>query len=78
MHDYYSGLDLESLRVTADFALDGVLPGRSLEDRFKPRSPGVWEWKLAEPLRQKGKLVVTVKDRQGNITRVECELAKNC
>jgi hypothetical protein len=71
MHDYYSGLDPESLRVTADFAFDGVLPGRNLEDRFKPKSPGIWEWKPAQRLPEKGKLVVSVKDKQGNVTRVE-------
>ena len=37
------------------------------------KSAGVWEWTLARPLTDlpKGKLTVSVKDRQGNLTRIE-------
>jgi hypothetical protein len=38
MHDYYSGLDLKSFRVTADFALDGVAAGQDLAGQFRPVS----------------------------------------
>ena len=65
--DYGSGLNLDSLRVTADVELDGAAPGENLASRFKPVSPGVSEWTLPKPAR----LTVTVKDRQGNATRVE-------
>ena len=30
MHDYYSGLDLPSFNVTADFAVNGAAPGENL------------------------------------------------
>jgi hypothetical protein len=73
MHDYYTGLDMDSFRVVADFTLDGKAAGQNLAPNFKEKSPGVWEWALARPLRDlpRGKLTVSVKDRQGNITRIE-------
>ncbi|HZT81830.1 MAG TPA: hypothetical protein VFA26_16510, partial [Gemmataceae bacterium] len=73
MHDYGTGLDLDSFRVTADFALDGTAAGDNLAARFKPVAQGVWELKLARPIRDlpKGKVTVSVKDRQGNVSRVE-------
>jgi hypothetical protein len=57
----------------ADFPLDGVAAGQNLASKFKAKSPGVWEWTLAKPLTDlsKGKLTVSVKDRQGNVTRIE-------
>jgi hypothetical protein len=73
MHDYYSGLAADSLEVTADFAVDDAAPGTNLASRFKPLSSGVWELKLAKPIEQleRGRLNVTIADRQGNKTRVE-------
>jgi hypothetical protein len=73
MHDYYTGLDLTSFQVVADFALDGVAACRNLAPRFKAKSPGVWELALSRPLTglPKGKLTVSVKDRQGNVSRIE-------
>ena len=72
MHDYGSGLDPASLSVVADFAADGARAGQNLAARFKSTAPGVLEWKLATPLLiKKGKLTVGVKDRQGNMTRIE-------
>ncbi|HEX7899037.1 MAG TPA: FecR domain-containing protein [Planctomycetota bacterium] len=65
--DYGSGLEPESLRVTADVELDGVAAGDNLASRFKPLSPGVSEMKLSKAAR----LTVTVKDKQGNATRLE-------
>ena len=40
MHDYDTGLDLESFRVTADFPLDGVPAGQNLAPRFKAEDAG--------------------------------------
>src|SRR5262249_35481721 len=73
MHDYYTGLDMDSFQVVADFPLDGVAAGDTLAKKFKPKSDGVWELRLAAPVRNlpKGKLTVSIKDRQGNITRME-------
>ena len=71
-HDYGSGIDPASLSVVADFALDGIPAGQNLAVRFSPTGPGVREWKLSKPITiQKGKLTVSVKDKQGNITRIE-------
>jgi hypothetical protein len=72
MHDYGSGLDPASLSVVADFAADGVPEGQNLAAKFKSTSSGVLEWKLAAPLSiKKGRLTVSVKDRQGNVARIE-------
>jgi hypothetical protein len=73
MHDYGSGIDPTSFGVTADFAIDGVKPGDNLAAKFKEKSQGVHEFRLATPIRelQGGTLTVSVKDRQGNISRIE-------
>ena len=73
MHDYNTGLDVESFSVTADFPLDGVVAGENLAKKFKALPDGRWELQLARPVTElpKGKLTVSVKDRQGNTTRVE-------
>lgn len=72
MHDYGSGLDLASFQVVADFAVNGVPAGQNLAPKFKAAGPGIHELKLTEPLTVKrGKLTVSVKDRQGNVTRIE-------
>jgi len=57
-HDY-AGLDEASLTATAEFATGTI---RKLQ-------PGVWE--LPVTAVPKGKLIVGVKDKQGNATRIE-------
>jgi len=73
MHDYYTGLDLESFSVVADFPLDGLAAGENLAKKFKPLPDSRWELKLARPITDlpRGKLTVAVKDRQGNTSRME-------
>jgi hypothetical protein len=73
MHDYYTGLDMDSFRVVADFPLDGTPAGENIASKFKGKTPGVWELPLSRPLTKlaKGKLTVSIKDRQGNITRID-------
>jgi hypothetical protein len=73
MHDYDTGLDMDSFQVTADFPLDGVTAGQNLAPKLKAKTSGVWELTLSKPLTElsKGTLTVSVKDRQGNITRIE-------
>ena len=73
MHDYYSGLDLPSFNVTADFAVNGAAPGENLAAKFKLTSQGVWELPLDRPLSAlpQGRLTVSVKDQQGNVSRIE-------
>jgi hypothetical protein len=73
MHDYYSGLDTATFRVTADVAIDGAAPGTNLAPKFEEKTQGVWELKLSKPIEAlpAGKLIVEVKDRQGNTSRIE-------
>jgi hypothetical protein len=73
MADYGTGLDPESFSVKADFPVDDAKPGEDLAGRFKSKGDGVWELKLARPVADlpKGTLTVSVKDRQGNTTRLE-------
>jgi hypothetical protein len=47
MHDYYTGLDMETFHVAADFAIDDIPAGTNLAPRFQAKSQGVWELKLA-------------------------------
>jgi hypothetical protein len=73
MFDYDSGLDMDSFRVTADFDLAGTKAGANLAAKFKPTTRGVWEMRLPEPIKElpRGKLSASVKDRQGNTTKIE-------
>jgi hypothetical protein len=73
MHDYTSGLDLASLSVTADFEVDGVKPGENLAPKFQPLPGSRWELRLQKPIAalRRGRLAVSVRDRQGNIARIE-------
>jgi hypothetical protein len=73
MYDYDTGLDMDSFRVVADFPIDGIAAGENLAKRFKPKFDGVWESALTTPLANlpKSKLTVSIKDRQGNTTRIE-------
>ena len=72
MHDYDTGLDMASFTVTADFPIDGVAAGENLAARFKTASQGVWEYRLAQAVTAlpRGTLTVSVRDRQGNVTRI--------
>jgi hypothetical protein len=73
MYDSGTDLDRDSFQVVADFSLGGVAAGHNLASRFKLKSPGVWEWALTRPLTDlpRDKLTVSVKDRQGNLARIE-------
>jgi hypothetical protein len=59
--------------VTADFAVDGVAAGENLAAKFRPKSDGVWELALKQPPASlgKGRLTVSIRDRQGNTSRIE-------
>ena len=51
MHDYDTGLDVDSFQVVADFAVDGVAAGENLATKFKAEvATACWELKLAKPL----------------------------
>jgi DNA-binding beta-propeller fold protein YncE len=73
MHDAYTGLDRDSFEVVADFPLAGSQAGQNLASKFRPTSPGVWELRLDRPITDlpRGRLTVSVKDHQGNRSRIE-------
>jgi Hydrazine synthase alpha subunit middle domain len=73
LYDYYSGLDEASFEVRADFLIDGVPAGQNLASKFIRTGPGIRELKLSRPLARlpEGKLTVSVKDRQGNVSKIE-------
>jgi hypothetical protein len=75
--DYFSGLDEKSLSVIASFDIDGVAAGQDLAARFKSINPGVWELKLSKPIisLRDATLTVSVKDKAGNVTRIERKFA---
>jgi len=73
MHDYYSGLDLDSFTVKADFDVDGVSAGENLATKFESVNPGVFEYRLKQPLTSlaNGSISIAIKDRQGNISELQ-------
>jgi len=72
MHDYASGLDLETFRVTADFPLAGTPAGENLAPKFTPLPGNRWELRLAAPASvDRGTLTVSIQDRSGNVTHIE-------
>jgi hypothetical protein len=72
MHDYGTGLNMDSFQAVASVAMDGVAAGQNLAGKFRPVSPGVYELKLESPVTAaSAKLTVSVQDRQGNETRIE-------
>lgn len=72
MHDYGTGLDATSFTVTATVPVNGVAAGENIAPKFTALGGGVYELKLAAPLvGDKLKLTVSVKDKQGNTTRID-------
>ncbi len=72
-YDVGTGIDEQSLNVTADFEVNGIPAGQNLAGKFQRKPDGVWDLKLTRPLiaLPKGVVNVSVKDRQGNLTRIE-------
>ena len=77
MHDYGTGLDLKTFKVTADFAIHTakgkVKAGENLCLSFQSIAAGVWGLRLAsppDPVTQ-ATLQVEVRDYQGNTTRIK-------
>jgi hypothetical protein len=66
------GLDSASFEVIADFAVNGIPAGQNLAPKFTSIGPGISELVLSAPLRiARSKLIVSIKDKQGNTTRIE-------
>ena len=72
MHDYYTGLDQTSFSVIANFPVNRHQAGKDLARDFKEISQGVWELRLAQPIRAlpSADLTVSVKDQEGNLARI--------
>ncbi len=72
MHDYYEGLDLESLRLTATFPIGAAEAGTNLANRLAAKADGVWELALPGVSRipQGGRIDLSVRDKAGNETRI--------
>jgi hypothetical protein len=73
VHDCGTGLDMDGFSVVADFDLAGVPAGGELAKKLKMLPDHRWELPLDRPITDlaNGKLTVSVKDRQGNVTRIE-------
>ena len=63
---------MESFSVIADFEVDGVESGTNFAAKFTGLTDSRWELRLEKPISKlsKGTLIVSVKDRQGNITKI--------
>lgn len=72
MTDAFSGIEPSSFQVVADFPVEGMAAGQNLAGKFISLPDSRWELKLSNPLSvARGKLTVMVKDRQGNMSKVE-------
>ncbi len=77
MADSYSGLDLTTLSVTATVAINGRAAGAELSDLAQAVGDGIYEIALSSPITQidEAHLFVEVKDKQGNVTRVNVKFS---
>ncbi|MGH9387895.1 MAG: hypothetical protein ACRD2N_26855 [Vicinamibacterales bacterium] len=73
LFDYYSGLDMKSFSVKASVPVSGKPAKTELASLFVQTADHVWTATMTPPLSnvQDGVLTVTVKDRQGNVTKIE-------
>ncbi|MEM7395667.1 MAG: hypothetical protein AAF492_25320, partial [Verrucomicrobiota bacterium] len=72
MYDYYSGLDSDTFHVSTSFDIDDIPAGRNLASEFRQTDDSVWSFNLEKPITEleRGTVTVSIKDRQGNITRI--------
>jgi mono/diheme cytochrome c family protein len=71
-HDYYTGLEMASLSVVANFDVDGNSAGTELAGLLQVTNDHVWTIQLASPLQSltNGVITVGIKDKQGNLTTI--------
>ena len=70
--DAYTGVDLDTFSVTADFSVNGFAAGSELKNLFSDQGGGVFRLTLSSPLPQnqiERHIFAEVKDHQGNVTR---------
>lgn len=70
--DANSGIDLSTLHVSADFAVNGRAAGAELADLAQTAGEDIWTIALSPPLTEgfNRHVHVSVQDMQGNVTRV--------
>ena len=71
--DYYSGVEIDTFKVTTDFTVNGTSAGADLASQFQQIGDGIYELKLDQPVTSPGErsVSVSVEDRQGNTTRID-------
>ncbi|MCE9533377.1 MAG: hypothetical protein K8T89_19970 [Planctomycetes bacterium] len=72
-YDGQAGLDENSLWVSTSFEINDWRANQNFASLCKKVAPGVWELKLEKRIDklESGKIVVAIKDRQGNLSRIE-------
>jgi len=75
--DAYTGIQQDSLSVTADIPIGGRAAGQELADLFGVVNDGVYEYTLSQPLPTgtEGVLHAEVADKQGNITQLDVKFS---
>lgn len=68
--DHGTGIDTASLRLTADFPVNGQPAGTNLAFELKSTRKGVYEFALTGTAPKTGTITIEVADKQGNRTRV--------
>jgi len=73
MHDYDSGLDLNSFDVRVNVPLQGRRAGENLAPLFERGKAGVWRLVLDRPIQRLAQATITVRirDSAGNWTRLD-------
>ena len=76
--DYYSGLDKNSLSVTANFPINGNPPGTELASGFSETGDHIWTMTVDPPITSLnyGLLTVRVQDVRGNVTTIARSLSR--
>ncbi len=71
--DYYSGLDPRSFSVRASFSVNGKAARTELAGFLVESGDHIWTLPLNAPVPpiDRGSIIVSVKDKQGNVTRLE-------
>lgn len=68
--DAHSGIAADSLSITADFSVLGQPPGAELSRLSRQVADGVFEVPLVPASLARGVITVSVRDNQGNVSRV--------
>jgi hypothetical protein len=73
IHDFDSGVDIASLDVRASLPLQGRKAGENLANLFEAGRAGAWRLALDAPIDNlaEGVIKVQVRDRAGNLTRLD-------